>query len=437
MRYIEYPQRETWGDLLRRPSFDTTTLFATVGEVIDQVRKGGDAALRQLEEKFDHVTLDSLTVTEAEFEAAEAAVEPDLKEAINMAWHNIAAFHEAQRFEPISIETAPGVICQQRAVAIEKVGLYVPGGTAPLFSTVLMLATPARIAGCKEITLCTPPRRDGTINAAILYSARLAGVTTVVKAGGSQAIAAMAYGTESVGKVDKIFGPGNQYVTAAKQLVSLADVAIDMPAGPSEVEVLADDTCNPAYVAADLLSQAEHGADSQVVLVSTERNTIKMIQAEVERQLQLLPRKELAAKSLDHSLYILAHDMNEAVDITNAYAPEHLVIATRDYHSVAERLTHAGSIIQGNYSCESAGDYASGTNHTLPTKGYARAYSGLNLDSFQRKMTLQELSPQGIRTIGKAVALMAQGEQLTAHQRAMTIRMKDLGEDTTFPDQQQ
>ena len=308
---------------------------------------------------------------------------------------------------------------------IEKVGLYVPGGTAPLFSTVLMLATPAKIAGCSEIVLCTPPSRDGSVNPAILFTARLAGVTNVYKVGGSQAIAAMAYGTETVPKVDKIFGPGNQYVTAAKQLVSLSDVAIDMPAGPSEVEVLADETCNPAFVAADLLSQAEHGADSQVVLVSTSANVITQVQAEVQSQLLQLPRKELAQKSLDHSLYILVRDINDAIGITNAYAPEHLVIATRNYHQVADRIVHAGSIFLGNYSCESAGDYASGTNHTLPTKGYARAYSGLNLDSFQRKMTLQHLTAEGIQSIGAAVALMAEGEQLTAHQRAMTIRMEN------------
>lgn len=426
MQFVEYPARKEWMELLKRPSFDVTSLFTVVNGVLQQVRTEGDAALRQLEEKFDHVKLDSLAVSPEEFQAAETAVAPELKEAITLAYRNISAFHEAQRFSPIKVETAPGVVCEQRAVAIEKVGLYVPGGTAPLFSTVLMLATPAKIAGCKQIVLCTPPRQDGTINPAILFTAALAGVTNVYKLGGSQAIAAMAYGTESVPKVDKIYGPGNQFVTAAKQLVSLSDVAIDMPAGPSEVEVLADETCNPAFVAADLLSQAEHGADSQAVLVSTSRETILNVQAEVEKQLAVLPRKELAQKSLDHSLYILVKDINEAIDITNAYAPEHLVIATADYRSVADRINHAGSIFLGNYSCESAGDYASGTNHTLPTKGYARAYSGLNLDAFQRKMTLQELTAEGVRSIGQAVACMAAGEQLTAHQRAMTIRMEDI-----------
>lgn len=426
MKYIEYPAREEWMELLKRPSFDVTSLFSVVNDVLQQVKTQGDAALRQLEEKFDRVKLNSLAVSPEEFLAAEAAVGAELKEAITLAYRNISAFHEAQRFEPIKVETAPGVVCEQRAVAIEKVGLYVPGGTAPLFSTVLMLAAPAKIAGCKQIVLCTPPRQDGTINPAILFTAALAGVTDVYKLGGSQAIAAMAYGTESVPKVDKIYGPGNQYVTAAKQLVSLADVAIDMPAGPSEVEVLADETCNPAFVAADLLSQAEHGADSQAVLVSTSRQTILSVQAEVEKQLAVLPRKELAQKSLNHSLYILVKDIDEAIEITNAYAPEHLVIATANYRSVADRISHAGSIFLGNYSCESAGDYASGTNHTLPTKGYARAYSGLNLDAFQRKMTLQELTAEGVHSIGQAVANMAAGEQLTAHQRAMTIRIEEV-----------
>lgn len=426
MKYVQYPQRDAWTELLKRPSFDVSSLFATVSGVIDRVRNEGDKALRELELQFDKVELDKLAVSQTEFDNAARQVDEKLKNAIRLAHRNIAAFHEAQRFSPIVVQTADGVTCEQRAVPIERVGLYIPGGTAPLFSTVLMLATPAQIAGCRDIILCTPPGRNGQINPAILYAAQVAGATRVYKIGGAQAIAAMAYGTESVPKVDKIFGPGNQYVTAAKQLVSLSDVAIDMPAGPSEVEVLADESCNPAFVAADLLSQAEHGADSQAVLVSTSSKTIEEVQAEVDRQLQQLPRKELAQKSLDHSLYILVKDIDEAVDITNAYAPEHLVIATRDYRAVADRIVHAGSIFLGNYSCESAGDYASGTNHTLPTKGYARAYSGLNLDSFQRKMTLQELTAEGVRSIGEAVALMAEGEQLTAHQRAMTIRMDSL-----------
>ena len=427
MRYIKYPLRETWTELLKRPTFDVSGLFGIVSSVIEQVKNNGDRALRELELKFDKVELTELTVSEIEFQKAEAEISSELKKDILVAFNNITAFHKAQKFTPIKVETSPGVICEQRAVPIEKVGLYVPGGTAPLFSTVLMLAIPAKIAGCSDIVLCTPPQKDGRINSAVLYAAQLAGVTNVYKVSGSQAIAAMAYGTESVPKVDKIFGPGNQYVTAAKQLVSLSDVAIDMPAGPSEVEVLVDDSCNPAFVAADLLSQAEHGTDSQVILVSTSSKAINGVQAEVEKQLQLLPRKELAQKSLEHSLYILVKDIDEAIDITNTYAPEHLVIATSDYRKVADRIVHAGSIFLGNYSCESAGDYASGTNHTLPTKGYARAYSGLCLDSFQRKMTLQELREEGIRSIGNAVALMAEGESLTAHQRAMTIRLETLG----------
>lgn len=426
MKFVENPPRDTWDELLRRPSIDVSNLYGIVNDIITRVKTDGDKALLQLEEKFDHARLESLQVSKAEIDFADQNISSELKEALLQAHHNIAKFHDAQRFEPVRVETANGVVCEQRAVAIERVGLYVPGGTAPLFSTVLMLATPAQIAGCKEIVLCTPPRPDGTVNPAILAAARIAGVTKIFKVGGSQAIAAMAYGTQSIPKVDKIFGPGNQFVMAAKQIVSLSDVSIDMPAGPSEVEVLADETCNPAFVAADLLSQAEHGADSQVVLISTSRQTIDNVCREVERQLDLLPRKELAQKSLDHSLYILTDNIEQAIELTNAYAPEHLVIATKDYRRVADRITHAGSIFLGNYSCESAGDYASGTNHTLPTKGYARSYSGLNLDAFIRKMTLQELSAEGIRSIGKTVSLMAEGEQLTAHQRAMTIRMESL-----------
>lgn len=424
MNIVEYPQKSDWEAMLKRPAIDTTRLFDTVRNVTNDVKERGDQALIDLEYKFDHVRLTSIPVTKEEFDKAEQLVDRKLKDSILLAHHNIAAFHKAQRFAPISVQTAPGVTCEQRAVPIENVGLYVPGGTAPLFSTVLMLATPARIAGCTNIVLCTPPNADGSINPAILYAAQVAGVNKVFKVGGAQAIAAMAYGTESVPKVDKIFGPGNQYVTAAKQLVSLSDVAIDMPAGPSEVEVLADETCIPPFVAADLLSQAEHGVDSQVVLICTSKQTIEKITQEVDKQLQILPRKELASKALDHSVCILAKDINEAVEITNFYAPEHLVIATKDYRSVANRITHAGSVFLGNYSCESAGDYASGTNHTLPTKGYARAYSGLNLDCFIRKMTLQELTEEGVRSIGEAVSTMAAGEELVAHQRAMTIRME-------------
>lgn len=423
MKIAKYPEKEAWADLLRRPAFDVSRLFATVEGIVEQVKRDGDEALRRLERQFDHVELGDLAVAPAEFDEAERLVDPELKTSIRLAWQNVSRFHEAQRFSPIRVETAPGIVCEQRAVPIERVGLYVPGGTAPLFSTVLMLATPAKIAGCSTIVLCTPPSADGKVNPAILYTARLAGVTKVFKVGGSQAVAAMAYGTESIPKVDKIFGPGNQYVMAAKQLVSLSDVAIDMPAGPSEVEVMADKDANPVFVAADLLSQAEHGADSQVVLVCTDEEMLYRVRDEVERQLSELPRREIAEKALSHSVLILVHTTDEAVALTNSYAPEHLVLAVKDYRTVADRITHAGSVFLGPYSCESAGDYASGTNHTLPTKGYARAYSGLCLDSFQRKMTLQELSADGIRSIGSAVMAMAAGEHLEAHRKAMQVRV--------------
>lgn len=428
MKIAKYPEKEQWAGLLKRPSFDVSRLFSTVGGIVDRVRADGDKALRELELQFDHVALADLAVTPAEFDEAETLVGEALKKSIRLAWKNIARFHEAQRFSPIRVETCKGIVCEQRAVPIERVGLYVPGGTAPLFSTVLMLATPAKIAGCSTIVLCTPPSPDGKVNPAILFTARLAGVTNVYKVGGSQAIAAMACGTESIPKVDKIFGPGNQYVMAAKQLVSLSDVAIDMPAGPSEVEVMADKDANPVFVAADLLSQAEHGADSQVVLVSTDEEMLYRVRDEIARQLPSLPRKEIAEKALSHSILIVVHDTDEAVDLTNRYAPEHLVLALSDYRAVAGRITHAGSVFLGPYSCESAGDYASGTNHTLPTKGYARAYSGLCLDSFQRKMTLQELSADGIRSIGSAVMEMASGEHLEAHRRAMEVRVKTVSD---------
>ncbi|MEG1685684.1 MAG: histidinol dehydrogenase, partial [Bacteroides sp.] len=355
---------------------------------------------------------------------ADALVSIELKAAILLAKHNIETFHEAQRFEGKKVQTLPGVTCWQKAIAIEKVGLYIPGGTAPLFSTVLMLATPARIAGCKEIILCTPPNKQGKINPAILFAAKLAGVNKIFKVGGVQAIAAMAYGTESIPKVYKIFGPGNQYVTAAKQLVSLHDVAIDMPAGPSEVEVLADEFANPSFVAADLISQAEHGIDSQAMLISTSAALIKRVEEEVEQQLRRLPRREIAEKSLANSKLILANTMDEAVAMTNEYAPEHLIIETKDYREVAERIINAGSVFLGSLSPESAGDYASGTNHTLPTNGYAKAYSGVSLDSFIRKITFQEITREGIESIGPAIEVMAANEQLCGHKNAVTLRLK-------------
>ena len=412
--------------MLERPHRDASELRETVQTVLDQIRQYGDSAVKAFEEKFDKVRLDSLAVSEAEMAEAEGLVADDLKEAQKLAHANIEKFHAAQKFEGEKVETAPGVVCWQKSAAIEKVGLYIPGGTAPLFSTVLMLATPAKIAGCKEIVLCTPPNREGKVNPAILMAAKIAGVNRIFKAGGVQAIGAMAYGTESVPKVSKIFGPGNQFVMAAKQQVSLHEVAIDMPAGPSEVAVVADDTANPVFVAADLLSQAEHGVDSQVILITNSEALAERVNEEVDRQLALLPRKEIAEKSLEYSKLIIVKDMDEVLEMTNEYAPEHLILAIKDYTSFADRVVNAGSVFLGNYSCESAGDYASGTNHTLPTSGYAKAYSGVNLDSFCRKITFQELTVEGIRSIGPAVERMAAAEQLDAHKNAMTVRLQSL-----------
>ena len=423
MILISNPDKSQWQEILKRPVMNTENLFDTVRSVIDRVKEEGDRAVLDYEEKFDKVMLASLAVSEEEQQEAENLVSEDLKAAIRLAKQNIETFHAAQRFEGKKVQTQPGVTCWQKAVAIEKVGLYIPGGTAPLFSTVLMLAVPARIAGCKEIVLCTPPGRDGKVHPAVLFAAKVAGVNRIFKAGGIQAIAAMAYGTESVPKVYKIFGPGNQYVTAAKQLVSLRDVAIDMPAGPSEVEVLADETANPIFVAADLLSQAEHGVDSQAILITTSVELQQAVKVEVERQLALLPRKEIAEKSLANSKLIVVDSMAEAIELTNAYAPEPLIIETEDYLSVAERIVNAGSVFLGSLTPESAGDYASGTNHTLPTNGYAKAYSGVSLDSFIRKITFQEIKPEGLNIIGPANELMAANEQLDAHKNAVSVRL--------------
>ena len=426
MILISNPDKSQWQEILKRPVMNTENLFDTVRSVIDRVKEEGDPAVLDYEEKFDKVVLASLAVSEEEQQEAENLVSEDLKAAIRLAKQNIETFHAAQRFEGKKVQTQPGVTCWQKAVAIEKVGLYIPGGTAPLFSTVLMLAVPARIAGCKEIVLCTPPGRDGKVHPAVLFAAKVAGVNRIFKAGGIQAIAAMAYGTESVPKVYKIFGPGNQYVTAAKQLVSLRDVAIDMPAGPSEVEVLADETANPIFVAADLLSQAEHGVDSQAILITTSVELQQAVKVEVERQLALLPRKEIAEKSLANSKLIVVDSMTEAIELTNAYAPEHLIIETEDYLSVAERIVNAGSVFLGSLTPESAGDYASGTNQTLPTNGYAKAYSGVSLDSFIRKITFQEIKPEGLNIIGPAIELMAANEQLDAHKNAVSVRLGQL-----------
>ena len=426
MKIIRYPQPSQWQDLVARPHLDVSQLNSTVAAILDDIRQNGDKAVMAYEEKFDHARLQSLAVTQEEFEEARTLVDDDLYDALMLAHHNIEVFHAAQKHDPVKVETCPGVTCWQKSIAIERVGLYVPGGTAPLFSTVLMLATPARIAGCHEIVLCTPPNSEGKVHPAILVAARIAGVNKVFKAGGVQAIGAMAYGTESVPKVFKIFGPGNQYVMAAKQQVSLHDVAIDMPAGPSEVCVICDANSNAEFVAADLLSQAEHGIDSQVFLISTSEEKIQEVCAEVERQLSVLPRKEIASRSLDNSSFVLVHDTDEAIALSNVYAPEHLIIATADYASLAEKVVNAGSVFLGDYACESAGDYASGTNHTLPTHGYATAYNGVNLDSYNRKVTFQQLSQQGIESIGRAVELMAENEQLHAHKNAMTVRRNSI-----------
>ena len=427
MKIYKYPKREQWVEITSRPRLDLTKLNETVSTVLTDVKQRGDEAVREYELKFDKAQLTTIAVTDAEMDEAEKLVSNELRDAIILAHHNIKVFHISQRFVGQKIKTQEGVACWQKSVAIERVGLYIPGGTAPLFSTVLMLATPAKIAGCKEIVLCTPPNSEGKVNPAILVAARIAGVNKIYKIGGVQAIGAMAYGTETVPKVFKIFGPGNQYVMAAKQHVSLDEVAIDMPAGPSEVCVLADDSANAEFVAADLLSQAEHGIDSQVLFITTSEQKLTEVQAEVERQLALLPRHEIAAKALENSCYVLVGNSEEMMALTNLYAPEHLVIQTRDYEQMAERVVNAGSVFLGPYACESAGDYASGTNHTLPTHGYATAYNGVNLDSYCRKITFQHLTEEGIRHIGRAVELMAEAEQLDAHKNAMTVRMKKLG----------
>ena len=426
---VLYPGREDYAALLQRPHKDAADLGSIVAGVLQDVRREGDTAVLRYEEKFDKVCLASLAVSEEEIQEAEHLISDELKQSIRLAHANIHRFHQAQRMQPVSVETAPGVNCWQKSVAIERVGLYIPGGTAPLFSTVLMLATPAKIAGCADIVLCSPPSPQGKLHPAILYAARVAGVNRIFKCGGVQAIGAMAYGTETVPKVSKIFGPGNQFVTCAKQQVSMTDVAIDMPAGPSEVAIVADTTCHPRYVAADMLSQAEHGMDSQSILFTDSEQVAHDVLRELEAQLESLPRKEMAMASLRHSRIVVLRDMEEAFGICNEYAPEHLILAMDSALEWTDRVVNAGSVFLGHYSCESAGDYASGTNHTLPTSGYAKAYSGVNLDSFCRKITFQHLTPQGIQSIGRAVEVMAEAESLDAHRNAMTLRMQDLQED--------
>jgi histidinol dehydrogenase len=425
MQIINYPSREQWDEIIRRPALNTEHLFDKTEQILKEVREKGNEAVRKYGELFDRVKLDEIEVSDTEWTEASDRVPEKLRNAISVAKINIEKFHAAQAYNPPKIETSPGVVCWQKVTPIEKVGLYIPGGTAPLFSTVLMLAIPAKIAGCKEIVLCTPPDKDGKIHPAIMYAAKIAGVNRIFKIGGVQAIAAMAYGTESVPKVYKIFGPGNQYVTAAKQLVSLKDVAIDMPAGPSEVEVIADASSNPVFVAADLLSQAEHGTDSQSLLLTDSEKLAQEVRDEVYKQLNDLPRKELAEKSLNNSKIIVLKEKEEIIELTNRYAPEHLIIETVDYAELAKRIENAGSVFLGDYTPESAGDYASGTNHTLPTNGYAKAYSGVNLDAFTKKITFQEITREGICNLGPVIEEMAAGEGLDAHKNAVALRMKE------------
>lgn len=426
MNIIKYPTEKDYPSICERPHLNVRELNTIVTGVLDDIKKRGDRAIFDYEERFDHVRLSTLTTSDDEINEAWENIDRSLRDAILLAHDNIRIFHESQKFKRQKVQTAEGVTCWQKSVPIQRVGLYIPGGTAPLFSTVLMLATPAKIAGCEEIVLCTPPDKEGRVNPAILVAAKVAGVSRIIKAGGIQAIGAMAYGTETVPKVFKVFGPGNQYVMAAKQHVSLHDVAIDMPAGPSEVCVIADDSSNPSFVAADLLSQAEHGIDSQVILIVTSEEKSKEVTDEIELQLKILPRRDIAAKTLENSKIIIVHDTDEAIKLSNVYAPEHLIINTVDYEQLAERVVNAGSVFLGPYACESAGDYASGTNHTLPTHGYACSYSGVNLDSFCRKITFQFITEEGINSIGRAVEIMAENEQLDAHKNAMSVRIDAL-----------
>ncbi len=427
MKTILYPQKELWSELLSRPSLDTKFLERTVANILEDVKKNGDLALQHCARHFDRVELDDFLVSNEEFAEAEAQISNELKEAICAAKANIEKFHRAQTEKHEIIETTPGVFCWRKSVAIEKVGLYVPAGTAPLFSTVLMLAIPAQIAGCREIIVCSPPDTSGKVNSATLYAAKLCGATKVFKIGGAQAVGAMAFGTETVPRVYKVFGPGNQFVTEAKQQILKSGTAIDMPAGPSEVAILADETSIPSFVAADLLSQAEHGVDSQVLLVSTSEKVIAETLVELDKQLEVLPRKNIAAKAIENSKAILVRDLDEAIEILNEYAAEHLILAVENADEIAEKVTNAGSVFIGNYSCESAGDYASGTNHTLPTNGFARSFSGVSIDSFVKKITFQKLTANGIKNLGRTIECMAEAEGLDAHKNAVSIRLATLG----------
>lgn len=421
---ISYPDKSTWKEILKRPALDSTSLEVTVKSILADIKTNGDSAVKKYALQFDKANLNSFEVNQDEIKSAETKLSAELKNAIQNAKRNIEKFHSAQKEETQEIETITGVKCWRKSVGIEKVGLYIPGGSAPLFSTVLMLGVPAKLAGCKEIILCTPSDSQGNINPAILFAAQLVGVTKIFKVGGVQAIASMAYGTESIPLVYKIFGPGNQYVTCAKQLINKEGVAIDMPAGPSEVAIIADESCVPAFVAADLLSQAEHGSDSQVILVCNSESVIKEVNNELELQLKALSRNTIAEKALQNSKAILVNSLEEGIELLNEYASEHLIIACKNADELAAKVVNAGSVFIGNYSCESAGDYASGTNHTLPTNGYAKAYSGVSLDSFVKKITFQKLNKEGINAIGKTIELMAEAEGLDAHKNAVSIRLK-------------
>ena len=424
MQIIKYPSKETWNEILKRPTQSLADIEQKVIPILEDVKQRGDEALKFYAQKFDNVELTELSVSAKEIEEALTLVSEELKQAIEVAYSNIFKFHQQQQTKVEVIETTEGVHCWRKSVGIEKVGLYIPGGTAPLFSTVLMLAIPAKIADCKEIILCTPPNAAGKIHPAILYSANLCGIKKIYKVGGGQAIAAMAYGTETIPQVYKIFGPGNQYVTAAKQLVNKDGIAIDMPAGPSEVLVIGDDESRPDFIAADLLSQAEHGADSQVIFVTTEEAYLNLVHFAIDQQLRDLPRKELAEKALENSKLILVKDLDEAIELSNFYAPEHLILQIRNAEEVAEKVINAGSVFIGHYTPESAGDYASGTNHTLPTNGFARAYSGVSLDSFVKKISFQKITREGLQNLGKTIEIMAENEELNAHKNAVSIRLK-------------
>jgi len=426
MNVIEYPKRVNWSTILKRPTQTVDDIESTVNQVFDDVKRNGDSAIAKYTSMFDGVELDSMIVTESEIEFASSQVSEELKKAIQLAKSNIEAFHKAQKTDKVFLQTQNGVECWQEKRPIQKVGLYIPGGTAPLFSTVLMLSVPANIAGCKEIVLCSPPNAEGKIANEILYTAQLCGVTKIIKVGGIQAIAGLTFGTDSIPQVYKVFGPGNQFVTVAKQLATKFGIAIDMPAGPSELLVVADDTANASYVASDLLSQAEHGTDSQVILVSTSKQFIDDVSQEIESQLQALPRFEIAKKAIENSKSILVNSNEEALDLINEYGPEHFIICTSDDDYFVENVSNAGSVFIGNYTPESAGDYASGTNHTLPTNGFSKAYSGVNLDSFVKSITFQKISKEGIRNIGPSIELMAEAEGLQAHKNAVTLRLNDL-----------